>query len=82
MQEWPEARLRLVVDGNGLSAPVGENDLTTALVDAIGHSLELYTCPNAQREHGIPADEVGLDANLGLGSVVALALAARRCDIM
>jgi intracellular sulfur oxidation DsrE/DsrF family protein len=73
--EWPQARVRVVVDGNAVSALAGESDLTAALSDAIAKGLELYICPNALREHGIPAAEVRLDADLELGGVIALVLA-------
>ena len=74
-QEWPEARIRVVVDGNAVSSLVGESALTTALAEAIAHGLGLYICPNALHEHGIPASEVMLDADLELGGVIALVLA-------
>jgi intracellular sulfur oxidation DsrE/DsrF family protein len=74
-EEWTEARIRVIVDGNAVSALVGESDLTTALADAIAKGLQLYICPNALREHGIPIDQVRLDADVELGGVIALVLA-------
>lgn len=72
IHEWPRARLRVVVDGNAVSSLVGDSDLTAALAEAIAHGLELFICPNALREHGIPTAQIRLDANFDLGGVIAL----------
>jgi intracellular sulfur oxidation DsrE/DsrF family protein len=77
IEEWPRSHLRVVVDGNAVSGLVGESDLITALAEAITHGLELFICPNALREHGIPTDQIRLDANLDLGGVIALVHANR-----
>jgi len=73
--EWPEARLRVVVDGNAVNSLLDHSDLTTALETAIAGGLELYICPNALHEHGIAEAEIPLAANFSLGGVVALVLA-------
>ncbi len=73
--EWPEARLRVVVDGNAVNSLLGHSDLTSALETAIAGGLELYICPNALHEHGIAETEIPLAANFSLGGVLALVLA-------
>lgn len=75
MRDWPAAKLRVVVDGNAVSSLVGASHLTAALADAIEHGLELFVCPNALDEHGIPAEAISLDANLSLGGIIALVAA-------
>ena len=75
MRDWPAARVRVVVDGNAVSSLLGESHLTTALATAIDDGLELYICPNALAEHGIPADAISLRANLELGGIIALVAA-------
>jgi intracellular sulfur oxidation DsrE/DsrF family protein len=75
MRNWPSARVRVVVDGNAVSSLLCESHLTTALARAIDGGLELYICPNALAEHGIPADAISLRANLELGGIIALVAA-------
>lgn len=75
MRDWPAAKVRVVVDGNAVRSLVGESHLTTALAAAIDDGLELYICPNALAEHGIPADAISLRANLTLGGIIALVAA-------
>lgn len=72
MRDWPAAKVRVVVDGNAVNSLLGESNLTTALARAIVGGLDLFICPNALEEHGIPADSISLDADLSLGGIIAL----------
>ena len=74
-QEWPQARLRVVVDGSAVTSLQGTNNLTTELTQLAGAGVQLQICPNALREHGIDPATVPAFAQTSLGGVVALVLA-------
>ncbi|MCC6312970.1 MAG: DsrE family protein [Thermomicrobiales bacterium] len=75
--EWPDARIRVVVDGSGVYPLQGRNDLTERLAAAQDKGVKLYVCPNALREHKIDPISLAVDANTSLGGVVALVQAQR-----
>jgi intracellular sulfur oxidation DsrE/DsrF family protein len=74
-QEWPHARLRVVVDGSAVYSLQGENDLTKALAAAAAAGVEFEVCPNALREHQIDPATLPAFAHVGLGGVVSLVVA-------
>src|ERR687893_801186 len=49
-QEWPRARLRVVVDGSAVSSLQGENNLTGEVAQLAAVGVELQVCPNALHE--------------------------------
>ena len=74
-QEWPRARIRVVVDGTAVYTLQGENDLASALAAAAAAGVEFQVCPNALREHGIDPATIPAFAQVKLGGVVALVAA-------
>ena len=74
-QEWPRARLRVVVDGSAVTSLQGANNLTAELAQLHGAGVELQVCPNALHEHGIDPATIPSFAQTSLGGVVALVLA-------
>lgn len=74
---WPLARLRVVVDGFGVYALQGDTDIVRRLAPFAAKGLDLQVCPNALREHGIPAAAMPPFASTQLGGVAALVLANR-----
>jgi uncharacterized protein len=74
-QEWPQAQLRVVVDGSAVTSLQGANNLTTDLAQLAGAGVQLQVCPNALREHGIDPATIPTYAQTSLGGVVALVLA-------
>jgi intracellular sulfur oxidation DsrE/DsrF family protein len=74
-QEWPRARLRVVVDGSAVTSVQGTNNLTTELAQLHAAGVELQICPNALHEHGIDPATIPTYAQTSLGGVVALVLA-------
>ena len=76
-QEWPEARLRVVVDGSAVFNLQGENVITSELNDLAAAGVEVQVCPNALQEHDIDASSIPSYAQTALGGVVALVLAHR-----
>ena len=73
--EWPQARLRVVVDGSAVFTLQGENVLTTELAKVAAAGVEVQVCPNALREHQIDPATIPAYATTNLGGVVALVLA-------
>src|SRR5215212_1846657 len=74
-QEWPRARLRVVVDGSAVTSLQGANNLTAELDTFAKAGVELQVCPNALHEHGIDPATIPTFAKTDLGGVVALVLA-------
>ena len=74
-QEWPEARIQVVVDGTAVYTLQGENDLTTELANVAAAGVAVHVCPNALREHQIDPATIPTYAQTSLGGVVALVLA-------
>jgi intracellular sulfur oxidation DsrE/DsrF family protein len=74
-QEWPQAQLRVVVDGSAVTSVQGTNNLTTELAQLAEAGVQLQVCPNALREHGIDPGTIPAYAQTSLGGVVALVLA-------
>jgi uncharacterized protein len=74
-QEWPQAQLRVVVDGSAVSSLQGTNNLTRELAQLAEVGVQLQVCPNALHEHGIDPGTIPSYAQTSLGGVVALALA-------
>src|SRR5215217_7182055 len=74
-QEWPRARLRVVVDGSAVTSLQGTNNLTTELNKFAEAGVELQVCPNALHEHGIDLATIPTFAKTDIGGVVALVLA-------
>src|SRR3954451_23755040 len=52
-REWPQAQLRVVVDGSAVTSLQGTNNLTTELAQLNAAGVELQVCPNALHEHEI-----------------------------
>jgi intracellular sulfur oxidation DsrE/DsrF family protein len=73
--EWPQARLRVVVDGSAVLTLQGENVLTNELAKVAAAGVEVQVCPNALREHQIDPATIPAYARTSLGGVVALVLA-------
>ena len=74
-QEWPQAQLRVVVDGSAVTSLQGANTLTAAFAQLAGAGVQLQVCPNALHEHGIDPGTIPTYAQTRLGGVVALVLA-------
>ena len=74
-QEWPQAQLRVVVDGSAVTSLQGANTLTAAFAQLAGAGVQLQVCPNALHEHGIDPGTIPTFAQTSLGGVVALVLA-------
>ena len=74
-QEWPQAQLRVVVDGSAVTSLQGTNNLTTELAQLAGAGVQLQVCPNALHEHGIDPGTIPAFAQTSLGGVVALVVA-------
>jgi intracellular sulfur oxidation DsrE/DsrF family protein len=74
-QLWPQARLRLVVDGSAVLILQGENSLTDELAPVIAAGVEVQVCPFALREHQIDPAAIPSYAQTNLGGVIALVLA-------
>ena len=74
-QEWPQAQLRVVVDGSAVTSLQGANNLTTELAQLAEAGVQLQVCPNALHEHGIDPGTIPTFAQTNLGGVVALVLA-------
>jgi intracellular sulfur oxidation DsrE/DsrF family protein len=74
-QEWPQAHLRVVVDGSAVTSLQGTNNLTRELALLAEAGVQLQVCPNALREHGIDPGTIPSYAQTRLGGVVALVLA-------
>jgi intracellular sulfur oxidation DsrE/DsrF family protein len=73
--DWPQATIRVVVDGTAVYSLQGLNDVVAALTKAHAAGLELDVCPNALREHNVAASTVPAFANTTLGGVAALVAA-------
>jgi intracellular sulfur oxidation DsrE/DsrF family protein len=73
--DWPQAQLRVVVDGSAVTSLQGVNNLTTELTQLTGAGVQLQVCPNALHEHGIDPGTIPTYAQTNLGGVVALVLA-------
>jgi intracellular sulfur oxidation DsrE/DsrF family protein len=74
-QEWPQAQLRVVVDGSAVTSLQGTNNLTRELTQLAEAGVQLQVCPNALHEHGIDPGTIPSYAQTSLGGVVALVLA-------
>ena len=74
-QEWPQAQLRVVVDGSAVTGLQGENNLTTELGRLAALGVQVQVCPNALHEHQIDPATIPTYAQTQLGGVVALVLA-------
>ena len=73
--DWPQARIRVVVDGTAVYNLQGDNDLTTELAAVAAAGVEFQVCPNALREHRINPATIPSYAQVKLGGVVALVAA-------
>jgi intracellular sulfur oxidation DsrE/DsrF family protein len=76
--EWPEAGLRVVVDGTAVYTLASDNNLTSHLGELAGKGVVVHVCPNALDEHRIDASEIPSWALTDLGGVVALVQAANQ----
>jgi uncharacterized protein len=74
-QEWPQAQLRVVVDGSAVTSLQGTNNLARELARLAEAGVQLQVCPNALHEHGIDPATIPRYAQTSLGGVVALVLA-------
>jgi intracellular sulfur oxidation DsrE/DsrF family protein len=76
-EEWPEAHLRVVVDGSAVLNLQGGNSITNELTKLAAAGVEMQVCPNALKEHQIDPATIPTYAQTTLGGVVALVLAQR-----
>jgi intracellular sulfur oxidation DsrE/DsrF family protein len=74
-QEWPEARLRIVVDGSAVLNLQGQNAITKALAEVAAAGVEVQVCPNALREHEIDPSSIPSYAQTTVVGFFALVLA-------
>lgn len=70
--EWPEASLRVVVDGSSVYTLASDNDLSSHLGDLADKGVVVHVCPNALKEHQIDPSAMPDWAITDLGGVVAL----------
>ena len=70
--EWPQASLRVVVDGSAVYTLASDNDLSARLGKLAGSGVQVHVCPNAMKEHQIDPSEIPSWALTDLGGVVAL----------
>ena len=71
--DYPEAEIRVVVNGAGVYAFLGSTDLTTKLTEASGRQVAFEVCANALREHAIDPAILPGWARVVPAGVVALA---------
>lgn len=71
-EEWPNAQVRVVVDGSAVYTLQGSSDQLTELAAAAAAGVEVHVCPNALREHQIDPASIPSYALTDLGGVVAL----------
>jgi len=71
-EEWPHARIRVVVDGSAVYTLQGASDQLTELAAAAAAGVVVHVCPNALREHQIDPASIPSYALTDLGGVVAL----------
>jgi intracellular sulfur oxidation DsrE/DsrF family protein len=74
-QEWPQAQLRVVVDGSAVLALQGENHVTKELAKVVSAKVQVQVCPNALRDQGVDPATIPAYAHTALGGVVALVVA-------
>ncbi len=74
-QEWPQAQIRLVVDGSAVLVLQGQNDVTEELAKVAAAGMLVQVCPNALRDQEIDPATMPAYAHMTLGGVVALVLA-------
>src|SRR6478609_6918462 len=65
--QWPQAHLRLVVDGTAVYGLQGATDVTAQLGKAAEAGVEIQVCPNALHEHGIDPATLPSYAQITLG---------------
>lgn len=75
--QWPQAHIRVVVDGTAVYGLQGATDVTAKLAPMAEAGVELQVCPNALHEHGIDPKTMPPYAQITLGGVVALVSAQR-----
>lgn len=76
--EWPNANLRVVVDGTAVYTLASDNDLSNHLGQLAMSGVEVHVCPNALKEHQIDPAEIGSYAQTNLGGVVAIVQAVNQ----
>ena len=75
--DWPQAQLRVVVDGSAVLVLQGKNSLTEELGAVAAKGVAVQVCPNALAEHKIDLATIPSYATTSLGGVVALVTAQR-----
>lgn len=75
--DWPQAQLRVVVDGSAVLVLQGQNSLTDELGAVAAKGVTVQVCPNALAEHKIDPATIPSYATTTLGGVVALVTAQR-----
>lgn len=75
--EWPNAQIRVVVDGSAVYTLQGSSDQLTDLAAAAAAGVVVHVCPNALKEHQIDPASIPSYALTNLGGVVALVQAQR-----
>ena len=71
-EEWPEASLRVVIDGSSVYTLASDNDLSAHLGELADKGVRVHVCPNALKEHQIDVSAIPSWAITDLGGVVAL----------
>jgi intracellular sulfur oxidation DsrE/DsrF family protein len=71
-QEWPQASLRVVVDGTAVFTLASTNEISDHLGTLAMSGVEVHVCPNALKEHKIDPSAIPSYARTDLGGVVAL----------
>jgi intracellular sulfur oxidation DsrE/DsrF family protein len=74
-RDWPQAQIRVVVDGSAVLGLQGANRLTDELAEIAAKGVAMQVCPNALAEHAIDPATIPPFASTALGGVVALVAA-------
>ena len=77
MAQYPDAKLRLVVDGAGIYLLAGASDITPLFARLAADGVEFQACHNALREKKIDPASVRPGVKVVPAGVVALAESQR-----
>ena len=72
-RDYPDAEIRVVANGHGVYAFLGQSDLTTKLEAFAGQGVQLQVCRNALRERQVDPAQMPQYAQVVPAGVVALA---------
>ena len=74
-REWPQARVRVVIDGSAVYSLQGQNDFTTKLGQVAAPGVEFQVCRNALHDHAIDPATIPSYIKVVPGGVPALVAA-------